>query len=228
MVPTAALATMMQTPRPPCSAPHRPAPGDRRGFRRPRTSRGPVACRVLPGWGSPGWAGIRRVGGPSAAARPPPPRPFGPPPPGPFGLPVPRPPGARPSHPASGPRGPESRGSGTPWPTSRRGALLPLSPGGPIPPDPPRGGTTRLSLPPAAAGPRPPAGLAPGGIRGGTVPGGRPGTRPGVGDGPGTRPRGLAPGSPPYGLLGRVSRHRGSLIGASDVSRCGLVTGTRR
>jgi hypothetical protein len=218
MVPTAALATMMQTPRPPCSAPHRPAPGDRRGFRRPRTSRGPVACRVLAGWGSSGWAGIRRVGGPSAAARPPPPRPFGPPLPGPFGPPpfgppppgpfgpLPRPPGARPSHPASRPRGPESRGSGTPRPPSRRGALLALSsPWGPIPPDPPRGG-----------------------ILGGTAPGGRPGTRPGVGGGPGTRPRGLAPGSPPYGLFGRVSRHRGSLIGASDVSRCGLVTGTRR
>jgi hypothetical protein len=221
MVPTAALATMMQTPRPPCSAPHRPAPGDRRGFRRLRTSRGPVACRVLAGWGSSGWAGIRRVGGPSTAARPPPLRPFGPPPPGPFGPPppgpfgpaapgpfgplVPRPPGARPSQPASRPRGPGSRGSGTPRPASRRGARLALSPGGPIPPDPPRGG-----------------------VLGGTVPGGRPGTRPGVGGGPGTRPGGLALGSPPYGLFGRVSRHRGSLIGASDVSRCGLVTGTRR
>jgi hypothetical protein len=232
MVPTAALATMMQTPRPPCSAPHRPAPGDRRGFRRPRTSPGPVACRVLAGGGSSGWAGIRRVGGPSAAARPVAPRPFGPV--------APRPPGARPSHPASRPRGPESRGSGTPRPASRRGALLAPSPGGPIPPDPPRGGTTLLSLPPAAAGPRPPAELAPGGtsllslppaagpVLGGTAPGGLPGTRPGVGGGPGTRPRGLASGSPPYGLFGRVSRHRGSLIGASDVSRCGLVTGTRR
>jgi hypothetical protein len=228
-VPMAALATMMQTPRPPCSAPHRPAPGDRRGFRRPRTSPGPVACRVLAGGGSSGWAGIRRVGGPSAAARPVAPRPFGPV--------APRPPGARPSHPASRPRGPESRGSGTPRPASRRGALLAPSPGGPIPPDPPRGGTTLLSLPPAAAGlpwppaaagPRPPAELAPGGILGGTAAGGLPGTRPAAGGGPGTRPRGLAPGSPSYGLLGRVSRHRGSLIGPSDVSRCGLVTGTRR
>ena len=218
MVPTAALATMMQTPRPPCSAPHRPAPGDRRGFRRPRTSPGPVACRVLAGGGSSGWAGIRRVGGPSAAARPVAPRPFGPV--------APRPPGARPSHPASRPRGPESRGSGTPWPTSRRGALLAPSPGGPIPPAPPRGGTTLLPWPPAAAGlPWPPAA---GPVLGGTAPGGLPGTRPGVGGGPGTRPRGLASGSPPYGLFGRVSRHRGSLIGASDVSRCGLVTGTRR
>ena len=205
----AALATMMQTPRPPCSAPHRPAPGDRRGFRRPRTSPGPVACRVLAGEGSSGWAGIRRVGGPSAAARPVAPRPFGPV--------APRPPGARPSHPASRPRGPESRGSGTPRPASRRGALLAPSPGGPIPPETPRGGTSLLSLPPAA-----------GPVLGGTAPGGLPGTRPGVGGGPGTRPRGLASGSPPYGLFGRVSRHRGSLIGASDVSRCGLVTGTRR
>ena len=132
MVPTAALATMMQTPRPPCSAPHRPAPGDRRGFRRPRTSRGSVACRVLASWGSSGWAGIRRVGGPSAAARPVAPRPFGPPPPGPFGPLVPRPPGARPSQPASRPRGPGSRGSGTPRPASRRGARL-APPGGPDP-----------------------------------------------------------------------------------------------
>jgi translation initiation factor IF-2 len=236
MVPTAALATMMQTPRPPCSAPHRPAPGDRRGLRGPRTSSGPVACRVLAGWGSSGWAGIRRVGGPSAAARPVAPRPFGPvaprpfgpPPRGPFGPLAPRPPGARPSQPASRPRGPGSRGSGTPRPASRRAPPLALSPGGPIPPGPPRAGMTRLSWPPAAAGPRPPAGLAPGGILGGTAPGGRPGTRPGVGGGPGTRPRGLAPGSPLSGLFGRVSRHRGSLIGASDVSRCGLVTGTRR
>ena len=226
MVPTAALATMMQTPRPPCSAPHRPAPGDRRGFRRPRTSRGPVACRVLAGWGSSGWAGNRRVGGPSAAPRPPPPRPFGPPPPGPFGPLVPRPPGARPSHPASRPRGPESRGSGTPRPASRRGSRLALSPGGPIPPETPRGGTTLLPWPPATAGPAWPPAAGP--VLGGTAPGGPPGTRPGVGGGPGTRPRGLAPGSPPYGLFGRVSRHRGSLIGASDVSRCGLVTGTRR
>jgi hypothetical protein len=170
-------------------------------LRRPRTSRGSVACRVLAGWGPSGWAGIRRVGGPSAAPRPPPPGPFGPPPPRPFGPPpprpfgplVPRPPGTRPSQPASRPRGPESRGSGTPRPASRRGA-----------------------------------GLAPGGILGGTAPGGLPATRPAAGGGPGTRPRGLAPDSPPYGLLGRVSRHRGSLIGASDVSRCGLVTGTRR
>ena len=90
MVPTAALATMMQTPRPPCSAPHRPAPGDRRGFRRLRASRGPLAARaepsrapvgregVVPLRGGSGWAGIRRVGGPSPAARALPPRPFGP------------------------------------------------------------------------------------------------------------------------------------------------------
>ena len=235
MVPTAALATMMQTPRPPCSAPHRPAPGDRRGLRPPRTSRGPVACRVLASWGSPGWAGICRVGGPSAAARPVAPRPFGPPPPGPFGPLTPRPPGARPSQPASRPRGPGSRGSGTPRPASRRGARLAPSPGGPIPPETPRGGTPLPPWPPAAAGlPSPPAAgrlfwpPAAGPVLGGTAPGGLPGTRPGVGGGPGTRPRGLAPGSPPYGLFGRVSRHRGSLIGASDVSRCGLVTGTRR
>jgi hypothetical protein len=224
MVPTAALATMMQTPRPPCSAPHRPAPGDRRGLRPPRTSRGPVACRVLASWGSPGWAGIRRVGGPSAAARPVAPRPFGPPPPGPFGPLTPRPPGARPSQPASRPRGPGSRGSGTPRPASRRGARL--APGGTtLPPWPPA--AAGPPWPPAAAGPPwPPAAAGP--VLGGTAPGGLPGTRPGVGGGPGTRPRGLAPGSPPFGLFGRVSRHRGSLIGASDVSRCGLVTGTRR
>jgi hypothetical protein len=150
------------------------------------------------------------------------PRPFGPPPPGPFGPLVPRPPGARPSQPASRPRGPGSRGSGTPRPASRRGARL--APGGTtLLPWPPAAG---LPWPPAAPGlPWPPAG---GPVLGGTAPGGLPGTRPGVGGGPGTRPRGLAPGSPPYGLFGRVSRHRGSLIGASDVSRCGLVTGTRR
>src|SRR6185437_7074331 len=114
-----------------------------------------------------------------------------------------------------------------------RGARLAPSPGGPIPPDPPRGGTTLLPWPPAAGLPWPPAAGLPwppaaGPVLGGTAPGGLPGTRPGVGGGPGTRPRGLAPGSPPYGLFGSVSRHRGSLIGASDVSRCGLVTGTRR
>jgi len=174
MVPRAALATMMQTPRPPCSEPHRPAPRDRRGFRRPRPwggplasqaepslapaareggvppgtgrARGPVACRVLAGWVSSGWAGSLRVGGPSPAPRGLAPRPFGP-------VPV-RPPAPRPSQPGSRPR----------WPA-------------------PRG--------PASRGPRAPA--APGG-------------------GTGTGPRGLAPGPPPYGLLGRVSRHRGSLI----------------
>ena len=65
---------------------------------------------------------------------------------------------------------------------------------------------------------------------------GRPGTgwrRPGTSRAsagcrwiPGSRPRGLTPGSLPYGLLGRASRHCGSLICASDVSRCALVTGT--
>src|SRR5207244_256767 len=37
------------------------------------------------------------------------------------------------------------------------GSLLPPSPGGPIPPDPPWGETTLPALPPAAAGPSPPA-----------------------------------------------------------------------
>ncbi|HEV2537020.1 MAG TPA: hypothetical protein VGU21_05865 [Streptosporangiaceae bacterium] len=36
MVPTAALETMMQTPRPPCSVPHRLRPGERRALRRAR------------------------------------------------------------------------------------------------------------------------------------------------------------------------------------------------
>ena len=208
MVPKAALATMMQTPRPPCSAPHRPAPRDRRGFRRPRASRGPlasqaepslapaaregvvpprgdrargpVACRVLAGWVSSGWAGILRVGGPSPAPRGLAPRPFGP-------VPV-RPPAPRPSQPGSRPR----------WPASRGPASRGLASRGPAP-------------------------------RGAPVAGGRPAAPPRApGGGTGTGPRGLAPGSPPYGLLGRVSRHRGSLIGASDVSRCGLVTGTRK
>ena len=225
MVPTAALATMMQTPRPPCSAPHRPAPGDRRGFRRPRTSRGPVACRVLAGWGSSGWAGIRRVGGPSAAARP----------------------GRHPArsarrHPARSARWCRARrGHGRP---SRRHVRAVRGPAGRARPGRPHAGapgwpsrgdpTLPRVWPPAAPGlPWPPAAGLPwlpaaGPVLGGTAPGGLPGTRPGVGGGPGTRPRGLAPGSPPYGLFGRVSRHRGSLIGASDVSRCGLVTGTRR
>ena len=57
MVPRAALATMMQTPRPPCSAPHRPAPGDRRGFRRPRASRGPLMSRAEPSRAPGGRAG---------------------------------------------------------------------------------------------------------------------------------------------------------------------------
>ena len=212
MVPRAALATMMQTPRPPCSEPHRPAPRDRRGFRRPRPwggplasqaepslapaareggvppgtgrARGPVACRVLAGWVSSGWAGSLRVGGPSPAPRGLAPRPFGP-------LPV-RSPAPRPSQPGSRPRWLASRGAAS------------------------RGLASR--------------GLASGGTPGGRGPpaaGGRPAVPPRApGGGAGTGPRGLAPGSPPYGPLGRVSRHRGSLIGASDVSRCGLVTGT--
>jgi hypothetical protein len=219
MVPKAALATMMQTPRPPCSAPHRPAPRDRRGFRRPRASRGPlasrpepsrapaaregavtpgagrargpVACRVLAGGGSSGWAGSLRVGGPSPAARGVAPRgleprPFGP-------VPV-RPPAPRPSQPGSRPRWPAPRGPAPRGPAPRGPASCGPDPGG----APVAGG--RPAVPPRAPG-------APGG-------------------GTGTGPRGPAPGSPPYGTPGRVSRHRGSLIGASDVSRCGLVTGT--
>ncbi|MGD0240547.1 MAG: hypothetical protein ABSB59_09490 [Streptosporangiaceae bacterium] len=50
MVPTAALETMMQTPRPPCSVPHRPGPGERRALRpvRPRAARTPVSSRPPP------------------------------------------------------------------------------------------------------------------------------------------------------------------------------------
>ena len=133
MVPKAALATMMQTPRPPCSAPHRPAPGERRGFRRPRASRGPVACHVRAGLGSVGlgWhpASRRPV---TRAARPPalgrrarcrrPVRPR---------MPV-RPPAPRPSQPGSRPRGPRPwrpRPAGrTPGDTPPRAAVRPESP----------------------------------------------------------------------------------------------------
>jgi len=82
MVPTAALETMMQTPRPPCSVPHRPRPGDRRALRRdralsrPRESRAPGAPRASPSRLPLGWVRARRRPGsarlpPGSAARPP-------------------------------------------------------------------------------------------------------------------------------------------------------------
>jgi hypothetical protein len=48
MAPMAALATTMQTPRPPCSAPSRAGPRGRGEFLRPRASRGPLAPRAAP------------------------------------------------------------------------------------------------------------------------------------------------------------------------------------
>ena len=141
------------------------------------------------------------------------------PPPGPPGPPAPRPPGPRPSRPGSRPRGPESPRIG-----HATASLTPGRPGA-------RCGRSRRSAapsrgngpaaPPGGTVPPRPPGAAP--ARGGTAPPRPPGA---AGGGPGTRPRGLAPGSPPYGLLGRVSRRGGSLICASDVSRCGLITGT--
>ena len=203
MAPTAALATMMQTPRPPCSVPHRPIrPRGRGEFLRPRESRGPARPPAAPsgmprGWvmaarvpigcvpvgcvradrDVPGWAGIRRV----CASAPGSPRRAG----GPGSHPLPL---AR--------RGPESR---------------PVQPG-----SRPRGSDPRESLrrPPVLPGSRWGVRAPAGGVRG--TPGGI----------PGSRPRGLAPGSPPYGLLGRASRHCGSLICTLDVSRCALITGT--
>lgn len=215
----AALATMMQTPRPPCSAPHRPSPRGRRGpgeFLRPRASRGPTGSRaplsrgprgcVDPGGRSPGTPCCFFRGDPfprSPLGRDPSPRtPLGAgirrvcaPAPGSPARPAAGSPGSHPLPPA--PRGPESR---PPQPESRPRGSDPRE--SPLPAAPP--GSRRGVRAPAA------------GVRG--TPGGMPGSRPG----------GLAPGSLPYGLLGRASRRGGSLICASDVSRCALITGTRR
>jgi hypothetical protein len=244
MAPTAALATMMQTPRPPCSVPHRPirpCPRGRGEFLRLRESRGPPGPRAAPsrmprGWvmadrvpvgtvdpggrppgtpcclsrgdrspraplgrdPSPLWAGIRRV---CASAPGSPPCRAG----GAGSHPLPparRGPGARPVQPGSRTRGSDPRESPRPPPTSPALSILPGS----------RGAIRAL-----AEGVRVPAGgvQAPaGGVRG---------VRGGI---PGSRPRGLSPGSLPYGMLGRASRHCGSLICTLDVSRCALITGT--
>ena len=237
----AALATMMQTPRPPCSVPHRlsrPGPRDRGAFLRPRESRGPpgpravpsrvprgcvVAARVAvgcvdPGGRPPGTPCCLSRGDPSSRTplgRDPSPR-------TPLGAGIrrvcapapgspPRPSGRPGSHPLPpAPRRPESR---PPHPGSRpRGSDPRASRASPHPPPLPsslRLGSRR-GVRASAGGVRAPAG----GVRG--APGGI----------PGSRPRGLTPGSLPYGLLGRASRHSGSLICASDVSRCALITGT--
>ena len=224
MAPTAALATMMQTPRPPCSVPHRPSPRGRGEFLRPRESRGPPRPRTAPsrmprgwvmaacvlvgwvpvgwvpvGWVLVGWVPVGRVWGDQDV-------------PGWAGI-------RRVC--ASAPGSPPRRAGGPgshPLPLARRGPeSRPVQPG-----SRPRGSDPRESprSPPAS----PALSTLPGSRRGVRAPAG--GVRGAPGGVPGSRPRGLAPGSLPYGLLGRASRHRGSLISASDVSRCALITGT--
>ena len=252
MAPAAALATMTQTPRPPCSAPHRPRPRGGGGFRRPRRppvpraapSRRPcgwvVAARVRVGWVDPG---VRPGGTPRcfsfsrgapclrlALGRDPSP--------GTLlaagiwrvrasapGSPR-RPaagPGSRPLPPAAG--GPESR---PPRPGSRRRGSDPRESARPGSARP--GSARTRSAPPGSAQP---GSTQPGSTQpGSTQPGSRRGVREpagGVRGAPGvtkSRPCGLPPGSRPYGLLGRAPPHRGSLICALDVSRCALTTGT--
>jgi hypothetical protein len=105
-------------------------------------------------------------------------------------------------------RGPDP---GSPPAGTRHGGGGGLTGSRPFPPGPREPGSrpfppgARCGTPgPSRGVPRPPAGIS------------------------GPRARTPAPGSPSYGLPGRASRHRGSLICASDVSRCDLVTATRR
>ena len=238
--PTAALATMTQTPRPPCSVPHRPArlgPRSREEFRRPRESRGPPGPCAAPSLIPRGWVMADRVpvGGVDPGGRPPgtpsclfrrDPSPRAslrrdPSPRLPLEAGIPRVCASAPGSPPRRAGGPGSH----PLPPARRGpGSRPVQPG-----SRPRGSDPRESPRPPPASPALPT---------------RPGSRPGVrspaegvrspdggvraapGGVPGSRPRGLAPGSPPYGLLGRASRHCGSLICTLDVSRCALITGT--
>jgi translation initiation factor IF-2 len=247
MAPTAALATTTQTPRPPCSAPHRPARLGPRGpgeFRRPRESRGPPGPRAAPSLIPRGWVTADRVpvGGVDPGGRPP-----GTPCCLSRGDPSPRtslgrdpsprlPPGTgirrvRASAPGSPPRRAGARGS-HPLPPARRGpgsrpVQLGSRPRGSDPresPRPPPGSPALSKRPGSRRGVRSAAdgvcGAPVGGVR---APAG--GVRGMPGGVPGSRPRGLAPGSLPYGLLGRASRHCGSLICTLDVSRYALGTG---
>ena len=84
------------------------------------------SCRVLAGWGSSGWAGIRRVGGPSAAARPVAPRPLRPA----ATRPV-RPAGAAPAGGTAVPAGLTSARSGVPRAGRPAAGLTPGRPAGP-------------------------------------------------------------------------------------------------
>jgi hypothetical protein len=232
--PMAALATMMQTPRPPCSAPHRPSRPGRREFLRPVELRGPAASRppplrpllsrAAPSRAAPSRAAPSRAA-PSRAA----------------------PSRAAPSRasrgwatvgrvPAGCIRGGRADGFTPGW-AGRPRVCAPLSrspprtAGGPwFRPSPrgsrgsrgPRGSESRPPWPgsrPRGSDPR--ASPQPESREGGRGPAAGVRATPGGGQG---SPRGLAPGSPPYGLLGRASRHSGLLICASDVSRCALVT----
>ena len=252
--PTAALATMTQTPRPPCSVPHRPArlgPRGREEFRRPRESRGPPGPCAAPSLVPRGWVITNRVpvGGVDLGGRPPgtlaaytggshPP-----------GTPLA---GTHPPAPLEGgirgsPRLLDRRraGRGVLDPTRYRRHVAGRVRGRssrdhghadlthanrPAPHPPPRPcprGQDRARAsghrPRASAGHRPAASAGHRPAASGHRTAGSAGTPGGV---PGSRPRGLAPGSPPYGLLGRASRHCGSLICTLDVSRCALITGT--
>ena len=233
----AALATMMQTPRPPCSAPHRPGRPGRREFLRPAELRGPVASRPPPLRPRPSRAAPSRA----ALSRTPLSR-----------TPLSRTPPSR-SAPSRAPPGLAMAGR-VPAGCIRGGRVDGFTPGwagrprvcAPVPRSPPRPAGDPGSRP-SPRGSRGPRGSESRPPRPGSRPRGsdlrasrssQPESREGVrgpaavvratpGGGQGS-PRGLAPGSPPYGLLGRASRHSGLLICASDVSRCALVTEPRR
>ena len=243
----AALATMMQTPRPPCSAPHRPSRPGRRESLRPAELRGPVASRPPPLRPPPSRAAPSRAAtsraAPSRAAtsRAAPSR-------TPLSRTAPSraPPGWAVAGrvPAGCIRGGRVDGFTPGW-AGRPRVCAPV-PRSPVPRSPPRPAgdpgsrpSLRGSRGPRGSESRPPRpGSRPRGsdLRASRSP--QPESREGVrgpaagvratpGGGQGS-PRGLAPGLPPYGLLGRASRHSGLLICASDVSRCALVTEPRR
>jgi hypothetical protein len=212
MVPTAALETMMQTPSPPCSVPHRLRPGERRALRRARALSRPP----------PGWLRARLL-----------------PDPPPFRLSPDSAPSRLLRDPAAADRIPAG-GVGAGWAVRRRvcasfrGSRPPVlgsfrgsrpaapasRPRGRVPPESPHLPSPRPPPWPPACPPRELAASWPGSRREDRAPG------PGGRGSPASRPRGLASGSPPYGLLGRGSRRGESVICASDVSRCTLVSGT--
>jgi hypothetical protein len=235
---------MTQTPRPPCSAPHRPRPRGGGELRRPCGSRRLPLPRAAPSGRPWGWVAAPRVrvGWVDPAVRPggiprcpsradlSPRRPLGgkePSPGTPLAAGIWR---VRASAPGSPPRPAAGPGSQRLPPAAREPESRPPRPGlrrrGSDPRESTRSGSTRPgSTRPGSARPgsAQPGSAQPGSRRGAREPGGSVRGAPGV---PESRPCGLPPGSRPYGLLGRVPPHSGSLICALDVSRCALTTGT--